>query len=994
MRFLRLAIALLLAAFGPFDRTDAQTVFAAWKHSGTIHMLTTPEGADLPASVSEDNFPLLVRLHKDFFPFEQAKANGDDLRFADDLGAPLAHQIEEWDPAQGNACVWVRIPSIKGNSRQQIKLFWGNSEARSASDGKSVFNGANGYLSVRHMVDPAKDEVGTALSANQGTTATPGIIGSARRFALGQGIRCGENIATLPSGSQSHTSEAWIRPDKSNGRILAWGLEKAQGKVVMQVASPPHIRMECYFSGADVAGKSTLPMSEWTHIAHTYRKGESRVYVNGRLDGVTSTPNAPLSIPTPAKMWIGGWYGTYNFAGDIDEVRISNVVRSPGWIRLQYENQKPMQTLVGPVVQPGDRFSVSPPVLTVLEGQTARVTAEARGAQKIYWILKRDGHDTVAAVDRLSFDFDAGRVVGDRSAVLQLKAIYPGEVKTREIPITIRENIPEPIFTLKAPAKWNGRETIEIIPQVANAAAMRDKGADKLNYRWNVSGLATIKGSASDKLVLERAQNSGTLTVAVRIDNGGEPSVRTATIEVEEPKRDAWVERTPDGDERPEDNQFYARDDKSEGTLHCNGTLQGAAEIAYLTITANGRPYKSESVKLPADRSYAFAIKLKPGLVKYAAEFGSKTGDLETSLHKAENLVCGDAYLIQGQSNAEATDVGKDDPTFSSEWIRSYGSTSGSSDGARLKLWTNAVCRDRKGGKGQIGYWGLELAKRLVENQQMPICILNGAVGGSRIDQHQRNPIAPDEVSTIYGRLLWRTRQAKLTHGIRGILWHQGENDQGADGPSGKFGWQTYQDHFIDLAAGWKRDYPNIQHYYVFQIWPRACSMGIDGSDNRLREVQRTLSMHFSNLEIMSTLGVKPPGGCHFPPAGYAEFARLICPLIERNDHGKSFAAAITPPDLKKVTYASDKRDILVLEFDQPVAWNEAIAKHIYLDGAKANIVSGTATGETVTLKLAAPVAAQRITYLDSRSWSRDQLLFGSNGIAALTFCDVAIRAK
>ena len=141
--------------------------------------------------------------------------------------------------------------------------------------------------------------------------------------------------------------------------------------------------------------------------------------------------------------------------------------------------------------------------------------------------------------------------------------------------------------------------------------------------------------------------------------------------------------------------------------------------------------------------------------------------------------------------------------------------------------------RDRNGGKAQIGYWGMELARRLVESQKMPICIINGAVGGTRIDQHQRNAADPTDVTTIYGRLLWRVQQAKLTHGIRGVLWHQGENDQGADGPTGGYGWETYRQYFVDLAAGWKQDYPNIQHYYVFQIWPKACAMGINGSDNQ-----------------------------------------------------------------------------------------------------------------------------------------------------------------
>jgi len=991
---LLIALVFLLTSIGHGQQATAQSPYAGWKHSGTFYLLTAPEGANLPASASVKDFPLLVRLHKDFFNFAQAKANGDDLRFTTSTGTPLDYQIDEWDAANGEASIWVRIPTITGNTRQAIKLYWGNAGAVRESNGKAVFNASNGYLSVWHMTDPARDDVGTLASIDQGTIPFKGIIGLARRFDLGKGIRCGENITSYPSGAESHTSEAWIRAAKANGRVLAWGIEKGQGKVVMQVASPPHVQMECYFSGANVSGVSRLPMSEWAHVVHTYKKGESRVYLNGKLDGVTTTPNAPLNIPTPAKMWIGGWYNNYNFVGDIDEVRISKVVRSADWIKLQYENQKPLQTLVGPLVQPGDRFAVSQSALTVLEGQKATVTAEAGGAQKIYWVLKRDGEASVVAVDRFSFTFDAGRVVGDKSLTLQLRAIYANEVKTKDIAITIKENIPEPIFTLKAPSRWDGREMIEVVPQISNSKEMQARGADTLNYRWKVSGLATIKSLAPGKLILKRAQNSGKVTVEVSVDNGGEPSTNTTSIEVEELNRDPWVQRIPAKDEKPVDNQFYARDDKNEGIMHYNGRLQDNADAVFLRVTANDQPYKTELKKLAADKSYAFAVKLKPGLVKYKVEFGSKTGDRETVLHTARNLVCGDAYLIQGQSNAEATDVGKEDPLYTSEWIRSFGSPSGSPQGARQKLWADAVCRDRQGGKAQIGYWGLELARRLVENHKIPICIINGAVGGSRIDQHQRNPNNPEDVATIYGRALWRVQQAKLTHGIRGVLWHQGENDQGADGPTGGYGWETYQQNFIELSAAWKQNFPNIQHYYVFQIWPRACAMGVNGSDNHLREVQRKLPTQFSNLHIMSTLGIKPPGGCHFPPAGYAEFARLICPLVERDNYGKVLKSAITPPDLKIAHYTSDNQDEIALEFDQPMAWNDSVANHVYLDGVKGKVASGAASGNVVTLKLTGAANARHISYLDSRSWSQDQLLLGRNGIAALTFCEVPILPR
>ena len=46
---------------------------------------------------------------------------------------------------------------------------------------------------------------------------------------------------------------------------------------------------------------------------------------------------------------------------------------SVDWIRLEYENQKPQQTLVGPLVQAGDEFSVSLERLKVAEIGRAHV---------------------------------------------------------------------------------------------------------------------------------------------------------------------------------------------------------------------------------------------------------------------------------------------------------------------------------------------------------------------------------------------------------------------------------------------------------------------------------------------------------------------------------------------------------------------------------------------------------------------------------------------
>jgi hypothetical protein len=146
-------------------------------------------------------------------------------------------------------------------------------------------------------------------------------------------------------------------------------------------------------------------------------------------------------------------------------------------------------------------------------------------------------------------------------------------------------------------------------------------------------------------------------------------------------------------------------------------------------------------------------------------------------------------------------------------------------------------------------------------------------------------------------------------------------------------------------------------------------------------------------MSILSTLGVRPPGGCHFPLVGWAEFARMAQPLLERDHYGKASAVPLTAPNLRRVAYTSAAQDTLTLEFDQPVVWIDTLAGQFYLDGAKDKVASGSVSGSVLTLKLKEPSAAKQITYLKEIAWNQDTLLFGANGLAALTFCEVPLQA-
>ena len=974
------------------DYTVSVQTFAAWAYSGSLFIDTTVNGANVSGSVT--NFPLLLRFSSNNFNFAQAQSDGRDLRFTTTAGAALSYQIEQWDAVNGKGAVWVRIPAIAGNSTQEVIMYWGKSGVATASSGSSVFNSSNGYASVHHMGDTLADSVGTTTPANNSTTATNGLIGRSRTFAAGQGIQCGTAISGLPTGAGPFSTGAWIRPSTSGTVVLGWGLEQAQGKVIMNLASPPRIRVDGYFGGADVGGTAAIPLSEWVYIVHTYQSTGTWLYVNGVLDA--STGGGLMNMPASSRFDIGGFVPThgFNFVGDMDEVRISKVVRSADWVKLEYENQKPLQTLVGGIVQSGSDFSVSPTSVTMNENTSTTLTAQAGGARKVYWIYKKNGQETLLATDQLSYSYTAPRITGNDSATIRFKAVFAAGPQTIDVPLTVLDTVPDPVFTLTpSTTSWDGRQTMTVTANISNLAAMQAAGFGTLNYKWTVSGVAVIKQTSGGTLTLTRSQGSGPLTASLTINNGGTPVSQTTVINVQEPASDPWAQRAPAANEKPVNKQFFARDPGTGlGTIHYRGTQNGATNVylkVYTTDTGADVLYATHRQAL-AGGAYSFSAPIAAGKVTYKVTYGTTSGGNDSApLATVTDLVCGDAFIIEGQSNALATDnSAPNDTTTNNKWVRTYGLTSG---------WGYGIS---KGNDLQLGLWGWYLANRLVANNNMPVCIINGAIGGTRIDVHRPNPanhslpLGAGYGENSYADLYNRVVGAKLTHGIRGLLWHQGEQNQGSGGIDPDYDYKFYQQYFVDISAAWKQDFPNLRNYYFFQIWPAAC--GDTSRNDQLREVQRTLSRLYSNMKMMSTHGIVPGSGCHYEPLGYQKFSDLIGPLVEQDVYGVNPTAKLSAPNLQRAYFTTPAKNEIALVFDQNMTWNVNAPILLFLAnsaGATSGTVSsGSAAGNTIKLQVSSASSAATITYLKGLfPWQQADILKGTNNIAALTFADVPI---
>ena len=373
-----------------------------------------------------------------------------------------------------------------------------------------MFNESNGYLSVWHMGETIHDDVGTLTTKDLGSTPAKGVISAARHFDGKARVECGDKITTYPMEDSPHTTEVWFRPEVTNSTLIGWGNDKPQGKVVMQFRGPPHVRMDCWFSGANVESTGHIKMNEWVHVAHVCRPGDSRLYVNGVLAGVSTRKDSPLKIASPAGLWIGNWRNQNQFKGDLDEVRVSQVARSAEWMRLQYENQKPLQTLVGPLVERGERVLRQRGEYDGQRGRERPRDSPGGRAQKLTWSVIKGDREEVLAVDRFTFEFAPGRVTGDTPMKLRLKAVFSDEVKSRDIVLTVKETIPDPEFTLQAPADWDGRKELVLEPQITNLAALKAAGGRATDVRteWAAGPLAVIKDVVPGKLRLLRRRTA------------------------------------------------------------------------------------------------------------------------------------------------------------------------------------------------------------------------------------------------------------------------------------------------------------------------------------------------------------------------------------------------------------------------------------------------------------------------------------------------------
>lgn len=434
----------------------SQENLTTWAHYKNISLNTKSTGAAV--TTAQTNFPVLIRLtsaHADVFT--GALATGADIRFTNQAGKPLPYQIERWDKTNTAAEIWVKADTVKGNdSVASIKMYWGKTGAADSSKGSVVFDTANGFQAVFHMNDagsgPALDATKnnfSAAAAQVGTTAglpkdTVGLIGTSKKFNANSGNTAGGyyNIQNSASGKlnflqgDNYSISAWVYCEMADAQFRMI-VCKNDNQYTLSTKSSGGTNWEFNTFTSKGWEDVFVPATgnQWVHVVgcRSGAAGTEFIYVNGALAKNTITTNAGSGGQvTNTNVFIGAMPGSPAqrfWAGRLDEIQMSNVVRSADWIKLGYQNQKNPQSLVTLGASMNNGTSVQSGRGNLLESSSS-ITLRVSGSAPIVF-EKPVGSNSIVMLHI----FDArGRIIRSKSINLidgnSLETVWDGTTET------------------------------------------------------------------------------------------------------------------------------------------------------------------------------------------------------------------------------------------------------------------------------------------------------------------------------------------------------------------------------------------------------------------------------------------------------------------------------------------------------------------------------------------------------------------------------------
>ena len=416
--------------------------------------------------------------------------------------------------------------------------------------------------------------------------------------------------------------------------------------------------------------------------------------------------------------------------------------------------------------------------------------------------------------------------------------------------------------------------------------------------------------------------------------------------------------------------------------VYRNGVQLGTDQLQTLSYTGGTAPF-------------SFTTTIAAELAEYDVELLLRNGaGQEFSVRRTTNIVAGDVFIIQGQSNATTIPVSGNADAYISPFVRTFDLGTADTDGMlTYQSWYVANGGGSSGmgsldAVGGVGQWGMVMGNLLMTANNVPVAILNGGNGGQPISFFQRNDSNPSDILTNYGRLLYRLQKGGLDGAVRAILYYQGESDMGQA--------TQYQAAFTALRSDWLQDYPSLEKLYVFQV-RETNPLGVCGDvarfDVDLRNRQRLFADQFANLSVMSMNGLDGYDGCHYAfTNGYENIGFNIARMLQRDLYGGPSLPNTNPPNPAYAVLTGASHNLIRIPLrnrtDAVTFASGAIADFAVV-GSGVSIVSGTITNGVIQLTLSGnATGATSVVYTGHAGPASGNWVANANGIGLLSFIE------
>ncbi len=284
-------------------------------------------------------------------------SNGYDIAVTTDIGGTnkLDHEIESYDPVTGTINLWVRIPLLSHSTDTVIFLQYGSNMVITSQENRTGVWDSN-YQMVLHLDEaaaPYRDSTSNAYASTGGGASYPaqgqGKIGKGQAYNGGVGQYIAYSQSQSPNPNGDITMEAWIKTTQSSGagqvQIMGKGNNATLSYEMLFSAGNTNTSAEALLNSsnnsvATIVGNTTINDNNWHHIAVTAPStGNIVLYTDGQPSGSLNNSAPLLAVSSDPLLLGASCPGCFAMFGTLDEVRISNSVRSPDWVATEYNNE-------------------------------------------------------------------------------------------------------------------------------------------------------------------------------------------------------------------------------------------------------------------------------------------------------------------------------------------------------------------------------------------------------------------------------------------------------------------------------------------------------------------------------------------------------------------------------------------------------------------------------------------------------------------------------